>query len=333
MEREINWNLYNWWLNLDKNSAQENSDVSPADTILETLNENAAYQENAKVNGKVTGIIASRKSAEKCKVTVIPGKKLCIGDLVYVFGQNWLCMNLYTDEYGMTYGEIWLCNHIFRYQDKDGRVIEKHAIIQDSNYTRGSEETINVTEGKYTCYLSKDLDTNYLYVDKRLPIDVMYNNEYEQVMIVGKIGWMDAKTKNYGKGSHLLTIILKDDLYNPETDNLDKMICDYVQEPKSDVPASPEESSKIFIDGKETIKIGTSRTYSIDDSGLSFDRISWHVFPGESIVLTENGSTCKIAIPFEYSLVGTFLTIESHGIKDGTDIVIGTKTVEVISYD
>lgn len=312
------YSVYRYWLRRDKEKRAETDKQRVTETINTSILESPSYQSGALRNGESQPIAAIRTDTNKCKITVIPGDEMCIGDLITVFNERWLVMELYTDEYGVTYGEIWMCNHKFVYQDFDGKVIVKDSIIDDGSYSKGSDKQISVVDGTYRCYMSLDDESAVLFVDKRLAIDVIMNQNGDPILEVGKIRWIDTKTKNYGEGSHLLFFTLSEDVYNQENDSIENLICDYKsnEEEKVDNQETPAESigSCLVINGRDSIRIGTSRTYkaiAVDEKGNSVgaENVVWDIEGNDLITIKGDNETCIVSVPLNESLVGKDFTI------------------------
>lgn len=309
---------YREYLRAKHSTAQQEVNQTVADTLQE-LKDSAAYQSDALRNGESQPIIATRKATNKCKVTVLPGDNMYIGDLIYVFKEYWLCMEVYVDEYGVRYAEIWMCNQIFNYQDHSRTVIHKYAIIDDGSYSKGSDtRAIAITDNSYTCYISLDNESTALYVDKRLAVDTILNSQGEKILEVGKISWIDIKSKNYGEGSHLMQFKLRNDVYNPETDRLDNKICDYV-----DASSQPESTEGyIAISGRASIRLGTTRQYvasavTTDGSSAEVEDAKWTVVANSKISHTASGNACSITVPLDDSLVGEEIILKCES-ESGT---------------
>lgn len=275
------YKVYEWWLNDTRKREVCAGKRETQDSLFEDLKNSVAYQSGATKNGENQPIVATRSEMNKCKITVLPGDNMCIGDLIHVFNEYWLCKELHTDEYGITHGELWMCNHIFRFQNRTPDIIQKYAIIDDGSYSQGSEKSIRTIDNGYDCYISLDSDTEQLYVDKRLALDVIYDKNGDTILEVGKIGWIDKHTCNYGEGSHMIYMRLDDDVFNRENDSLDEYICDYIEESPvvegvtavEETPAE-EPAGYLTITGRDTIRTGTSRTYkvsAIDKDGNTVD--------------------------------------------------------------
>ena len=351
--------LYRYWLNRNREQKKAEDAARIKASIEQDLMDTAAYQADAKRNGVTQPMVITRMATNICKVTLMPDGIMYIGDLVSVFGEDWLCMELHTDEYGVTYAEIWMCNHTFVYQDFAGKIIRKSAIIDDGSYSKGSDKPIPVTDGTHRCYVSLDDESRVLYVDKRLAIDTVLDKNGSTILNVGKIKWLDTKIRNYGSGSHLLTFSMADDVFNKEADNIELMICNYFdapqpqQEPEQDIPEEhqQEETQEVqqqeeqsgddqiggylVIEGKDSIRIGTSRTYRVtarmsDDSQAELpENVEFRVLCDGKISVLQNGNECRITVPLDDSLIGGSIEVsclDSSGVYNA-----GNKTVAVIS--
>lgn len=341
--------LYRRWLacGLEQEKCQEQSYVQ--ESFAETIQQSPAYQEDAEVNGEPQPIVATRKDTNKCDVTVIPGDRLYIGDLVKVFNEYWICVEMYVDEFGMYYGELWMCNHIFCYQDFELNIIHKYAILDDGSYSKGNDKAIKVTDNSFNCYVSLDDESRALFIDKRLGISVIYDKNGKEVLEVGKIKWIDIKSRNFGEGSHLMVFGINEDSYKPDADNVEELICDYQPKPIDKEPdeilTPPDESGDdneagagnsggnsgeelvepdpiikgaLSIEGRKTIKAGSGRTYNLiaidKESGDTVDApedIEWSIeFDGNGVSIIPSGTTCKITVKESDMLIGSIFTIK-----------------------
>lgn len=323
---------YRFWLEANRGAEREQEKDSARKTLIDAFKNGAAYHPSALRNGVSQPIIATRSNTRKCRLTVMPEDIMCIGDLIYVFNEYWICMELYEDEFEITHGELWLCNQVFKYQDLNGKIIKKHAIIDDGSYSKGSDKAIPVTNNTFTCYVSMDEDSKTLCVDKRLAIDTIYETNGKSILDVGKICWVDTKSKNFGKGSHLLAFGLKDDLYSEERDNIDLMICDYL-------PVVPNEESiaTLFIEGRETIRIGTGRSYKVSAIKENGEGTLEGFIPNWSLESSVDGVSftanddysITLSVALDDALIGSILTLVCAD-ESGTYPAV-TKEIEVIS--
>lgn len=316
--------LYRRWLacGLEQEKCQEQNYVQ--ESFAETIQQSPAYQEDAEVNGEPQPIVATRKDTNKCDVTVIPGDRLYIGDLVKVFNEYWICVEMYVDEFGMYYGELWMCNHTFCYQDFELNIIHKYAILDDGSYSNGNDKAIKVTDNSFNCYISLDDESRALFIDKRLGISIIYDKSGKEVMEVGKIKWIDIKSRNFGEGSHLMVFGINDDSYNPDADNIEELICDYKEKPAEDEePIEPIIKGALSIEGRKSIKAGSGRTYNLvaidKESGDTIDApedAEWRIeFDGSGVSISASGATCKVSVKEDDSLIGSMFTLKCSSLS------------------
>lgn len=304
---KVDWDLYDYWLGLDKSSAKDSTIDAVISGILDNLENNPAYQEDATRNGESQPILATRTETMKCKITVIPGDEMYIGDLVEVFGEHWLCMELYTDEYSVKYGELWMCNQVFHFQNRMGDIIHRYAILDDGSFASGNDKAIKVINGKYVCYMSLDNETRGISLDRRLAIGTVLDDQGEPVLETGKVTGIDTKNRNYGKGSHLLTFYLSEDVYNEEKDDLKNCICDRID--KDDAGGElvpPIQVQNFFIEGRDQLRIGTARTYTLQseaDAGNKYKDCEWST-DASFVELKSEAEQCIVKIPLDEKLIG-----------------------------
>ena len=334
------FSVYRYMLRNDLDSEREEEIKHVQDGVSASISATAAFQQNALCNGESKPMAAKRTGTHKCKITLCPNDSMKIGDLVYVFGEHWLCMELYQDEYSVTYGELWMCNHVFNYQNHSSAVVEKHAIIDDGSYSKGTDKAIPVTDNYHVCYMSLDDESERLFVGKRLALDVIYDSKGNKVLDTCRISWLDTKGKNYGEGSHLLSFGIVDDVYNKETDNMEAMICDYIPGTVEVALVSDidRQENIIFIEGRNSIKIGTGRTYTakvIDEQGSSMGiagNLEWKIENcpnGITISNNKDGDGCLVKVKMDDNLIGQTFTLTCAD-KDG-DYIAGNKEVVVIA--
>ena len=253
-----------------------------------------------------------------------------IGDLVHVFNEDWLCVELYTDEFGMQNGELWMCNQIFTYQDHDLNIIQKYAVLDDGSYSNGNDKAIMVTDNSFNCYVSLDSKSNALFVDKRLAIGVIYDSKGNKILEVGKIKWIDVKSKNFGEGSHLMVFGINDDAYSAENDSIEKMICDYTElAEKSDESTEPPEGGETYIgmltiSGRSTMRGGSARTYTVSavsnytgETLVPKNRVVWTIVcESRDITIEPNGLSCMARVKEDDDLVGVSFTLKCECVEN-----------------
>lgn len=276
-----------------------------------------AYHTDAVVEGDVTPLLASRDSPLTCQIQAIPGTEIHIGDLVEVLDEDWLVEEMYTDKLGIIHGVLWLCNRTIRFQNFSPTVHVRKCVIDNGLYRKKTTDPIAyVPHNTYELYLSIDSATEQLFIDKRLAVDLIYDDHNEVIIDAYKIMGIDLISKNHEEGDHLMVILLQNDVYNAEADSIENMLCDIYVEPDSSSEPDPTGSCNII--GKDVIRIGTTRKYSaafFDEYGEPVSEITpvWTVNVGDnsSIVVTRNGTdnTVSISVPLDEALIGQYVVI------------------------
>lgn len=324
---ETKWDIYDCILRSNKLSNKKNTIKNAQASFLNIISDNPAFQENAKRNGNIQPMLVTRISTNECSVQVLPGESIFIGDLVECYNENWIVVELFSDEYGMIFGKMWLCNYLCNFQNITSEIFKYYAVIDDGSYSK-SEKNIKTTDSYYNLYITLDENTEKLFIDKRLAIGTMYDKNQKKILQVMKIVWIDKQELNFGKGSHLLKIRLSADVFNEEKDNIEYLICDYIEQNiQNTIDENNDSDDDIYISGKDTLKIGTSRTYLIEGNS-SHNNYTW-IINNEKCKLTYNGLTCKIYIPLDAELIGEKLLLTAiDNSKQDYEI---TKEVEVIN--
>jgi len=322
------FNLYRHML-ASKRCSDLQTDIDDVLSDFEDLKDTPAYQEDAKRNGKSQPIVVYRKGTYKCKFKVAPGDEMFIGDLVEVLNENWLVMDTQVDEYGMVTGDLWMCNMQFNFQNGTPEIFTRYAILDNGSYTDTTGKPVSTPDAHFTCYISLDDATSHFYIDKRLAIDTIYDSNGEEILQVGKISWLDAKSYNYGEGAHLLAFRLDSDLYDKEKDSILHMICDFIEEEETEGDKDPdgdtEEEEKpttkggITIEGKDSLRIGSSRTYKAIFSDLEQEPIEdiedidiiWGIsgLPNLVVEMSKNRYECVVKVPLYEDYIGETITI------------------------
>lgn len=332
------WDTYDFYLTRRGTSNRQQSIRSAAASLKELASNSPSYQPAAECNGIVKPILAIRETPQLCKVALLPEDTMYIGDIVKCYDEYWLVVKLFKDEYGLISGEMWLCNHLFRFQNGDGTIIERYGVIDDGTYSNATEKAITTADAKYPMYIPLDEETEQIYIDKRFCIGTMFNQNREKILQVMKVTWVDIISQNVGAGSHLLKLQLVNDIFNKETDNVQELICDFIASDTSEDNTGNTKEEAITglykIDGKDTIRIGGSREYVVsifDNNGnIIEDNIDfkWSIMPSIFTITTE-GNSCRVQVPFDDNLIGTEITLSV--CDDSNKYLAADKVIEVVT--
>lgn len=180
----INWALWESLLS-NGNEGMSERDVAISDglnSFIQGMVNDPAYQESATVNGVETPMLVTPDSSIKCDLKAAPSTDLHIGDLVGVFGENWIVTELYVDKLGIINAVMWMCNDIIRFQNHAAPIYTKYCVVDDGSYSKIADSGIvRQMNNGYKIYLSYDDESKKLFVDKRLSLGHIYNDVGEEI--------------------------------------------------------------------------------------------------------------------------------------------------------
>lgn len=188
------------------------------------------YESEAKRNGVTQPLVVTTSNVnDECDVFSMPDEQILVGDTIDCFGQKWIIIEVSPVNTLQLRGKMKLCNHLFKFQDFDGRIFERWGVLDPGVYstTQRTSNYLVVTDAQYKVYLPYDDDTSMLYEDKRFSTGVAYDNEGNKILRVFRITRIDDTSESWGEGK-LLVAYVRSDAYNPDADNLELQICDYI---------------------------------------------------------------------------------------------------------
>ena len=272
-----------------------------------------AYQENCLRNGMPQRFLITRSDVlYRCEITAFPGEELYPGDVIECFDEHWICYQTRVSSDIQVSGTIWLCNHLFHWQNGTSEIITKWGVLDSGVYstTKTGGYEINTPDVQYKIYLPLDKDTERFFVDKRLATNVRYDANGKQILEVYKVTRVDPTSQAYGKGAHLMLLHCRSDDFIAERDNVEHMICDYI--PEEAVVSPPQESDQkaVMIVGRTTIRVGSSRAYTIEPSGL-FAPV-WTITPPiDGISLIHVDDNVRVTVEDKENLVGQTFALQA----------------------
>lgn len=207
----------------------------------------------------------------KKKIKSCHNDKFNLGDYIIWNNQYWLITLLDPDEKTWNRGYMFLCTVMLRWQDSDGNIIEKPVYSEDfTKYSSGvtGNNIITIGDNQYGLTAPIDKDTKKLKRDMRFAIDL---DDAEQPDIYRLTNKKVNLNNNiyFGRGGTMV-LTMSYDSFNNDKDKIinfnDKnvWICDYSYSP-SPQPPPPNETSVLnaSINGKDELKIGIPRTYTV----------------------------------------------------------------------
>lgn len=302
--------------------------------LVNELIPSIGYKANATRNGVLQPIVLTTgKVPYKSTIVAIPNDPLFVGDMIVVGNDRWLVVETSNTNPIQVTGTAWLCNQLFKFQNGATTIVEKYGVFDDGTYSQSSDDQIVTLDSKTGFYLSYDNDTKFIFVDKRLATDVVYNKSAESELLCWSVTAVNPKSKNYGAGSHLLELSVASSAYDPTKDNISNMVCDYIS--SSGGGSTGELLPCSITTARSTIGTGRSYTYAVTfykADGVTVDDTAvavWAVNPDiTGVTSTPNGNSIKISVASNDDLVGSTFVLSvtaSNGLYNTV-----TYNVEVV---
>lgn len=276
------------------------------DYYIRRLPESLSYKE-VELNGVPTHLVIDKGTKPyykkfRSRISTDPEYiKPRVGNYIKWANTYWLVMSADSDDELYVDGELFQCNYLLKWQDKDGNIIERWTHIDNASaYNTGKYyfNQVVLASNQMLIYIPIDDDTYYLERDMRVYCD------YTKKGVRYKIARVDAVSKTHGEintvGQYGIEyIILTEDVEHHASDNDELQICDYFE---SDTVQHTGENNDITssIDyTSDFIKIGSPRdftAYFIDGDGNEQNIIAeWYVESDYDVDYEINDNTINLS--------------------------------------
>ena len=297
--------------------------------VLETTFSNTALlfnyslSESKEIKCIIQGNIANTQLKSMERTILVPIGTLHSGDYIFFEDEYWIVDGRPGNNKSYEKATLKECQYKLRWQKDDGTIIERWAnLTSSSKYDVGENgnNTIILSSNNYLIIIPNDKDSMTLD-GKRVFIDLS-----DVPTKVFKITRNDDVLYNHHTHGGTLNLIADKTELNKEKDNQELWLCDYIDTsnpstpptPPSE-PTTPDETEDLFatISGNTNLKVGFSRTYTVnftDESGNEVDwndvGFSWNVisdFDSGLIEQTISGNAIKLSVDDENLIGGSFI--------------------------
>lgn len=236
-----------------------------------------------------------------------------LGEVLSWQKNHWLVTKISNDKRLKTKGKIKRCNYKLRWQNTKGDIIERWIVSQDaSSYSTGIESNKQISLGsdQLMIYIPSDKETISVLRDKRFMIDL---NTVSPTCY--KLTRVDTTTYTIN-GIGYCAWIVSEDPYNPQTDNIEEMICDYIS------PVTSTKSNiEITYNGQAQIRVGGSAktfTANTDNEITIWSKVCTTSQEDYIVLATDitDGNKCKVKCMGDTSLIGSEFKLQC---TDGTN--------------
>lgn len=209
------------------------------------------------------------------------------------------------------------CNYTLKWQGDDGKIYYYPTYTADATqYNTGIERNGNVLETGYIqlmSWLSLDDVTKELRRDKRMFID--YSVERPDTYIITST----SKVPYSYNEMRIMRITFTECEYNPKTDRIDLMLCDYID--PTDIP-QPTSPIVINYSGNPEIRIGGRKTFTAEtEHTVVFSLVYSNVWEGK-ILMTQTNNKCVVRCANDSAMVGASFKVVVDDNGQQTELLV-----------
>lgn len=287
------------------------------------------YQPDTLINGSEQPLIVSKNksNSNEKKIYAYPGQTFYPGDVVDCYNAKWLVTFVDQNNEVYTSGVMELCNRELIWQNREtGEIIKRWITAEKPYYANIYEaEVLTVSTREFKIQVAYDEETAQIDLDKRFMLEIVGGKPRTY-----NVTCVDTVTERYYQSGTIrgfLVLNVRQDLYNPETDNAELMICDYI-DPQSystdTTPATNKTYIKIDCNGTHTIRQGGSaKTFTVHffngSTEIATSPITWDVqfdsVFNDKILSTINPTDVQLQALDYVELQGAKITLTA---SDGT---------------
>ena len=295
------------------------------DAFLESLSTDIAddfilcnhdLSENQQIRGIIQGNTADTQLKSMERAVLVPIGTLHSGDYIFFEDEYWIVDGRPGNNKIYEKATLKECQYKLRWQKKDGTIIERWAnLTSASKYDvgEGGNSVILLSSNNYTILIPHDEDGQTIE-GQRVFIDTANNPKK-----VFKITRNDDPLFFHGSHGGILSLLADKKEFNPNSDRPDLRLCDYIEEPTTPTPPQPSEPDKTtdlraIISGRNDLKIGTSRIYTIsftneDGEPINWNDVefSWNIETVFDVVQSINGNQIELFVDDESLVDSSFL--------------------------
>lgn len=270
-------------------------------------------------------IISSTVTNQKI-IRTRPGEDISLGGIVYWGGSHWLITERDADAEITVRGKIEICQKEIPWQDPDTlEIVSRWSTVEKPYYSNLSENNyLSSSNREFRVQMPFDDYSSKLDLDKRLMLEII--NGKPKTYRITSVDQMTTRYDYNGSIVGFLKLNVEQDKYNPDTDNSDLMICNYIDpltSGKVDIEVDTDESGsttttvfKIAYSDTPIIRVGgfgKKFTAMFGDTGVE---ARWTLTTSDSTKIKFSdgstqyaGSSCSVVCTDDLSLIGETATL------------------------
>ena len=252
--------------------------------ISSKILENPSYK-TVKINGEDANLIINSGTQPYYKeFETLPNQQINIGDYIEWADSYWLVVSCDYDDEIYKDGKIEQCNCLLKWQNENGEIIERWAVVLSaSKYNDGTSHNNVITLGSDQLLVKIPIDEESLKLKKSMGKRFFIDNNFGDPTAYELTNTGNVPDTYNGHG--VTSWIVKECAYTPTIEDLMYGVCDYFSlDDQPNIPPTFDEFTNLIvsIEGKKELKIGFSRFYAVsfvDQDGNEVKNIDfkWNV--------------------------------------------------------
>lgn len=271
-------------------------------------------------------LITSTETITRKNIYTMPDEDFDVGAIVHWNGSHWLITQRDLDNDIVTRGVMEQCNRQLIWQNPQTReIISIWATVEKPYYSNlAAHSRIEVSTREFKIQIPYTAESCLIDVGKRFMLEII-GGEPKTYRVVS----VDSMTQRFDRDAEIKGFIilnLEQDLYNPLTDNIEKEVCDYLEE--NEKPVENFEQATITYKGKPAIRAGGSAKQFVGN--ITTKEIGHWVVKTDTdgIQYTIDGNTVKLKADYDMKIIGSIVQLEFSNQANTAKAMI---EVEVVS--
>lgn len=220
------------------------------------------YEPDTKINDRPQQLIVSVNKNDRNRKSIIafPGETFHTGDIVDCYGAKWLITEVDQNKQIYTSGEMQRCNRQLIWQNPKTRKVHSRWVTVEKPYYYNTDqrEILTVSTREFKVQVAYDEETSLIDMDKRFMLEII--GDLPRTYTVTSVDSMTERYHENGIIHGFIVLNVKQDLYNPLTDNKELMVCNYIDPSETGgVTSPPPHRIDFSYNGSPTIRQGGSR--------------------------------------------------------------------------
>lgn len=236
--------------------------------------------------------------------------------------QIYLIMTMPDTNQIYTKAPIHECNYILKWQDSTGKVFSYPCSIENaSQYNTGENSVNSVMRTGFSQLMAwMSFDENTLKIGRTNRFFVDYDKTSPLVYRTTSMNHVDY---SYNE-NRIIRIVLTEDEYNPDVDNVELWLCDYIDPENIPTPTEPIEVTYV---GLPEIRMGGRKTFKVDsETAITFSLVGTDAVISKLRINQENNQ-CVVWVENDSSLVGNHFKLLAQSDADQSELLVSIKGV------